>query len=60
MGYISHPKFLSSRILGFLPYHSKLGEVLYNSLLILYIYRLIMVFLMDITIFFTLDTVKST
>ena len=32
MGYISHPKVLSSWMLGFLPYHAKWDEVLSNQL----------------------------
>ena len=32
MGYIPHPKVMSSWMMVFLPYHTKLGEVLSNTL----------------------------
>ena len=38
MGYISHPNVLSSWMLGFLPHHEKLGEVLSNTLWILHLW----------------------
>ena len=38
MGYISHPNVISSRMLVFLPYHTKWGGVLSNLLLILHLW----------------------
>ena len=35
MGYISHPNFISSWMMGFLRYHEKLGDVLSYGLGIL-------------------------
>ena len=50
MGYISHPNVISSWMIGFLPYHAKLGEVLPNALCIL-VYGRLLVSLLHSTIF---------
>ena len=39
MGYISHPKVISSWMLGFLPCHGKWGEVLSNALCIFHLWN---------------------
>ena len=38
LGYISHPKVMSSWMLVFLPYHANLGEVLSNALCIFHLW----------------------
>ena len=38
IGYISHPNVLISWMLGFLPYHSKWGDMLYRALCILHLW----------------------